>query len=127
MTPAEIKAFRKSKGISQEELGRLCGVGKSAVSQWESGSTEPAGAARLLLDDYVSGRRSIVPLTAQEERLLDENVQRGNFPSREDFLAASLIHLIRNGTFDVPKARLHALDRVAEDGADYHVRKRSGE
>ena len=131
MAPEEIKAFRKRKGLSQEELGKLCGVGKSAISQWESGNTEPTGGARLLLEDYVSGRRCIVPLTEQEERLLDENVQRGNFSSREDFLAASLVHLIRHGRFEVPlqpgTVKYPSLARVAEDEPEYKVTKRTGE
>ena len=116
MTPHDIKAFRKRKGLSQSELGDLCGVGKSAVSQWESGNSEPTGGARKLLEDYISGARCIVPLTEQEERLLDENVQRGNFGSREDFLTSSLVHLIRHGSFDLP-LRVIAAEDPAEYGA----------
>jgi transcriptional regulator with XRE-family HTH domain len=102
MNPEAIRAFRTRKGLSQQELGKLCGVGKSAISQWESGTTEPTGAARLLLEEYLSGRRCLVQLTEQEERLLNENVQRGNFTSREDYLTASLVHLIKHGTFCSP-------------------------
>ena len=120
-TPEEIKAFRKRKGLSQLEFGKLCGVGKSAVSQWESGTTEPTGGALVLLQDYMSGNRCIVPLTDQEERLLNENVQKGNFASREDFLSASLVHLIRHGNFDVPTRNAPARDhlRLAEDPKHY--------
>jgi len=35
-----IKNIRKRKGLTQEELGGLLGVGKSAVSRWESGERE---------------------------------------------------------------------------------------
>jgi transcriptional regulator with XRE-family HTH domain len=35
-----IKNIRKHKGLTQEELGGLLGVGKSAVSRWESGERE---------------------------------------------------------------------------------------
>ena len=34
-----IKLLREAKGLTQSELGKLCGVSKSAVSQWEDGST----------------------------------------------------------------------------------------
>lgn len=38
-----IKAFRKSKGINQTELGEIAGgFSKSAVSQWESDKYEPS-------------------------------------------------------------------------------------
>jgi transcriptional regulator with XRE-family HTH domain len=119
MTPDEIKRFRKSKGLSQEELGKLCGVGKSAVSLWESGGNVPAGSAKVLLEEFMGGTRCIVPLTQAEEQLLDRNVHEGNFVSREDFLAASLVHLLRHGGFDVPTktrevAPLEVL-KVAED------------
>jgi transcriptional regulator with XRE-family HTH domain len=96
-----IKAFRKQKGLNQEQLGKLCGVRKSTVSEWESGKARPSGSAALLLETYVSGDRCVVPLTDKEERLLDEGVQRGNFKNREEFLATCLVHLIREG--DLPR------------------------
>lgn len=37
----KLRATHKPKKLSQEELGKLCGVSKSAVSQWESGATDP--------------------------------------------------------------------------------------
>lgn len=35
-----IKNMRRKKGLTQEELGGLLGVGKSAVSRWENGERE---------------------------------------------------------------------------------------
>jgi transcriptional regulator with XRE-family HTH domain len=35
-----IRQLRIARGMTQPELGELCGVSKSAVSQWEDGSTE---------------------------------------------------------------------------------------
>lgn len=96
----DIRDFRKHKGLSQEALGQLCGVKKSTVSEWESGKSRPSGSAAILLGDYLSGKRCLVPLTSKEERLLDEAVQRGGFNGREDFLAACLMHLIRHGGID---------------------------
>jgi|APIni6443716594_1056825.scaffolds.fasta_scaffold546832_3 transcriptional regulator with XRE-family HTH domain len=34
-----IRALRRARGLTQAELAKLCGVTKSAVSQWEAGST----------------------------------------------------------------------------------------
>ena len=36
-----IRDLRKEKGISQQELAKLCGVHQTAVSQWEKGRTTP--------------------------------------------------------------------------------------
>lgn len=100
MEPHQIRAFRKQKGLNQEALGALCGVGKSTVSEWESGKSRPSGSAAILLRDYLSGTRCLVPLTSKEERLLDEAVERGGFAGREEFLAACLVHLIRHGEIE---------------------------
>lgn len=35
-----IKTLREARRLSQEALGKLVGVTKGAVSQWESGSTK---------------------------------------------------------------------------------------
>lgn len=37
----ELKALRVRKGLSQEQLGKLIGVGYGAVSKWETGKTDP--------------------------------------------------------------------------------------
>lgn len=43
-----IKRLREAKGLTQEELGRRCGVSKSAVSQWENGDTQNLRLTSLL-------------------------------------------------------------------------------
>lgn len=42
-----IRGARTQKRISQERLGELTGVSRSAVNQWEKGSTQPDSADRL--------------------------------------------------------------------------------
>lgn len=94
MSPSEIKDFRKRKGLTQEELGKLCGVGKSSVSQWESGTTDPSGSARVILEEFLSGIRAIIPLTPLEDRLLDELVERHGVANREDLLKKLVLEAI---------------------------------
>lgn len=40
-TGERIKQARKELGLTQQEFGKLAGVSKAAVSQWENGSTKP--------------------------------------------------------------------------------------
>jgi transcriptional regulator with XRE-family HTH domain len=42
-----IRQARMQKRISQERLGKLTGVSRSAVNQWESNTTQPDSAERL--------------------------------------------------------------------------------
>lgn len=44
-----IKSERKTKKLTQEELGKLVGVGKSSVSQWESGLTKNMDGTNMVL------------------------------------------------------------------------------
>lgn len=37
-----LKRLRTQRGLSQEELGRKIGVGKSTISMYENGSREPS-------------------------------------------------------------------------------------
>lgn len=36
-----LRYARKTRRISQTELGRMCGRGRRAVSKWEDGTTSP--------------------------------------------------------------------------------------
>lgn len=49
-----IKKLRKDNKLTQDRFGELCGVTKSAVSQWESGGTAPDPAKLLLLRDHLA-------------------------------------------------------------------------
>jgi transcriptional regulator with XRE-family HTH domain len=104
MTPEEIKSFRKLKSLTQSDLGERCGVGKSSVSQWESGATEPSGAARTILEELMSGARSLFPLTALEERYMEEAVRLSGL-DRETLLESIVLDLIRRGPGSKSKTR----------------------
>ena len=50
MTPAQIRALRKSNGWTQKDLAEACGVSKRTVENWEQGRTGISGPARKILD-----------------------------------------------------------------------------
>jgi DNA-binding transcriptional regulator YiaG len=59
MTPKQVKSLRKKLGITQSELARKLGVGRSAVNNWERGSQSPLPMAvkfmKLLLQLHKEG------------------------------------------------------------------------
>ena len=95
ITPEKIIAYRESRGLDRPALGNLCHVSASTVANWELGRNKPHGAAKEKLQSLLSGEVAVIPLTAQEERLLDEIVDRGGFASREDFLTQTLVDVIK--------------------------------
>lgn len=44
-----IKEARKARGLTQQQLGELCGVTRQAVYYWESGMREPSLEASVCL------------------------------------------------------------------------------
>ena len=54
MLAENLKALRKAKGLSQEELADRVGVSRQAVSKWESGQSMPDLDKVILLSEYFS-------------------------------------------------------------------------
>lgn len=48
-----IKELRRIHHLTQDQLGELCGAGKSAVSQWEKNLTQPTLTNILALRDQL--------------------------------------------------------------------------
>lgn len=95
VNPEQIQAWREAKGIDRKSLAALTNVSPATVANWELGRNQPHGAARDRLEKMMSGEVSVMPLTPQEERLLDELVARGGFENREAFLTQKLLEAIK--------------------------------
>ena len=74
-----IKELRKEKGWMQEDLGKLLGVQKSAVSKYENGKIPLTGETLIKLSeifevttDYLLGQSDSPSLTQAEETELNE-------------------------------------------------------
>lgn len=48
----KLMELRKSKGLSQEELGSRLGVSRQTVSKWELGQSYPDFQRLVLISDY---------------------------------------------------------------------------
>jgi transcriptional regulator with XRE-family HTH domain len=116
MNSEEIKRLRLSKKLTQEQLGELCGVEKASVSKWEKAKTQPSGSSRKILEQLASGDLVVTQVSDLELKLLDQNVETGGFADREEYLTASLKHLLVHGRFmDLERPAL----KVAEEGGAY--------
>ena len=50
ITPGKIKKIRKESNCSQSVFAQLLNVSISSVRQWEQGSRQPTGSAKVLLE-----------------------------------------------------------------------------
>jgi len=48
----KLKELREDRGLRQEDIGALFGFGKSTVSQWESGKSQPEFDIVVKLADF---------------------------------------------------------------------------
>ena len=86
-----IRIMRQKKGLTQEELGKLLGVKKSAISRWESGER------RITLENIRNISQAMdFPLGAFLEH--DENYQPGDL--HISFDEENLYDVIQEETVD---------------------------
>ena len=102
-----IAELRRRYGITQEELAKIAGVSRGAVSQWEGGFSEPRmGAIQRIADHY---------------GLLKSNIiEEGGMMTP---LTANAIP-VRGTSAMVPVrvlGRTHAGERMEEDESDYEA------
>ncbi len=53
--PNDILSFRKARGLSQQELASMLGVGVATINRWENGKAEPTGTAASVLKAVIAG------------------------------------------------------------------------
>lgn len=95
MTPRQIKEYRIAKNMTQARLGELCGVKKSSVSQWESGSTVPSGKAKMELEKLLNGDQAVLPLSPVEQRLMAQLIQIRKAKDRTKLLEQLVLESLR--------------------------------
>ena len=47
-----LKDLRTEKNLFQQDIGKIVGASKMAISHWESGHSEPSIAQLILLSDF---------------------------------------------------------------------------
>ena len=128
MIGEQIKIFRRKKGITQEELGRIVGVTTQAVSNWERGGVPDAQLLPDIADalgvtlDMLFGRSSLKRL---EDDISDELL--ASSPEERFKRAFSLLYAISVGLTGLKPIRdsfnFDALPALGEtDDSGYYAR-----
>jgi transcriptional regulator with XRE-family HTH domain len=58
LTPAAIQQFRKERGLSQQQLASMLGVGVATISRWETGQAHVTGTAAVVLQTVITATRT---------------------------------------------------------------------
>jgi transcriptional regulator with XRE-family HTH domain len=58
LTPEAIQQLRKERGLSQQELATILGVGVATVSRWETGQAHVTGTAAIVLQTIITASQT---------------------------------------------------------------------
>ena len=134
---ANIRRYRKQAKLTQEELAKLVGVGRTSVTQWENGEQTPlmgnvqklAGALKVsTLDLIYDGADDPRKADCHPVRMVVEKgvavpvvgrVHAGTFEPEE--VAERVVHVTEQAVAGHPEARAlivdgHCMDRVIPEG-----------
>jgi transcriptional regulator with XRE-family HTH domain len=90
-----LREARKAAGMSQDDLSKVAGIGKSTISLYESGAREPGADVFLRLLEATGAQVSA-------SRFSDEELRRGRVLSDLLNLAAELPHRWPGDDLDFP-------------------------
>lgn len=99
-----LAKFRSSRGLSQQELGNLVGVGKITILRWENGSSKPSPLAARRLQAIGFGE-----ILANETKLVSQPRFFAN-GCKDDFINA--INREKVQSDERPDVRLHYEVRI---------------
>lgn len=51
--PRKLRSWRRERGVTQQELAKVLGVGQSTVSGWERGAMEPGFSKLVVLEGLI--------------------------------------------------------------------------
>lgn len=126
-----LKELREAAGMSQNELARVAGVSRNAVSQWEAGRTQPttrrlAQIARTL---KVSLDHLMSPATGQREHVVQAAVRLYSAAGYEETTAAEIAEAAEISEaelavlFPTREALLHAVAKSYMEATFAEVRR----
>ena len=63
-TKGRVRSLRKRLGLTQEEFGRLIGLARRTVQDWELGNRKPSASSRKLLN--IVNNKGYLPPSADD-------------------------------------------------------------
>jgi transcriptional regulator with XRE-family HTH domain len=57
LTPENIKEWRESNNMTQQQLSELLGTGVATIARWEAGTAKPTGTASAILTTVLTGSK----------------------------------------------------------------------
>ena len=129
MIGENIRALRKEKGITQEQLSEVMGLSVAAVSKWETGQCAPELTALTALADFFEVSVDTLldhELPADRREYLVEQMNRACMESRSDQAAQTAELLLRRypndpESVDAAASLYYRLHMLTEDKA--HLRR----
>ncbi|WP_461206420.1 helix-turn-helix domain-containing protein [Clostridium sp. DL1XJH146] len=101
----KIKEERLSRKLSGEDLGKILGVTRTAISNWENGKRIPDITTIMSLADYFDVS---IDYLMDRSMLKNSNVIRYSFKTNDTFITydvnvRNLITHLEDAGFDIPK------------------------
>lgn len=75
----------------------MLGVSPASIANYELDRCSPSAAVAAELNRIVRNETAKVPLSASEERMLDEAVRASGFESRQELLEHVVVRALREG------------------------------
>ncbi|HVO71044.1 MAG TPA: helix-turn-helix transcriptional regulator [Aggregatilineaceae bacterium] len=100
-----LREARESKGFSQRELARLCGLGENQIHRYEAGKSDPSATHLKLIADKLEVSTDYLLGLSNEPRgqLVQSDLDNNELEVVEAYRREGWIGIIRLGTDRIAK------------------------
>lgn len=86
--PSNLKFLRISRGLTQEQLGKICGKSNSAISNYEQGTRDIEALDLIKIADYFN--LTLDDLLTKDLRISDKNTEKIDIQTAKDEIESIL-------------------------------------
>ncbi len=95
MSNLEIKKIRKKMGLTQNQFGKMLGVGARSVQTWENGTGKMSKTAQILLNKIIEDAQTSQKITKNSDNKNAQTSQKTMKEQREEEVDISIFRLIK--------------------------------